>query len=248
MRILLIAPDQPDINSIPEIRRLSEMHTTHVFNGPVSYDDLLDAVRHNEYDAIHFATHIRADDYRKLNSMALSGRDYIDLNRAVQLCKLGKTKLAFFNLCLAARFGAYLAQRAAVPFVIFTTVEIQDDHAWSTAVSFYERCRRVELSGQPMDYKELLESVDSGDGLYYWAAATDYYGHLLKPLKDTLFEIQQQLQALVSTVDRHAELLDARAPSPIHSRFLIGLAIFCAVLVVLSSVLVLTQAVHIFMQ
>lgn len=107
MRILLIAPDQPGINTISEIRTITAVHQTHVLNGPVTAKDIYDAVSKNEYDVIHFAGHVHGD-YHELDRLGLSGGETLDLDSATRFAKLGKAKLVLFNICLAARFASFM--------------------------------------------------------------------------------------------------------------------------------------------
>lgn len=206
MNILLIAPDQPGINNIPEVRNMSEMHRVHVFNGTVDFESLHDAVRHNSYDAIHFATHMKADA-TALDIMALSSDDYIDLDRAVSLCKLANARIAVFNLCLAARFAAYVVHRG-IYFAIYTTVEIPDVDAWTLPVSFYERVRRAERQNTTtIDYYEILESINTGNGVYHWTASTNYFAGLITPIESKIDALVTQIERIIEIVNRHSDML-----------------------------------------
>ena len=237
MNILLIAPDQPGINNVPEVRKMSEMHRTHVFNGTVSYEDLHDAVRNNAYDVIHFATHMRAS-MEELDSMALSGDDYIDLDRAVTLCKLANAQIAVFNLCLAARFAAYLIHRG-IPFTIYTTVEIKEHEAWTLPVTFYERVRRIERTGGTIDFHDILESINTGNGIYHWAASVQYFVALIRPIESRVEALAKQLIKIAEIVAHHGELLGSRSTIlPVRNRtLLVAVLVFAVSVVTIASLI-----------
>lgn len=210
MRILLIAPDQPGINAIPEIRVITAAHTTHVLNGPVTIKDIYAAVSANEYDIIHFAGHIRGD-YGELDELQLSNGEYMDLDSATRMAKLGKAKLVLFNICLASRFATFMI-RNGVPCVVFTTVEIEDYTAWELPCTFYEECRRAERLGTPLDFKRIFDTVDSGDGRYSIIFSQDSYISMFqlatKPMWTALEELKRATEQLAGEVATAAERVD----------------------------------------
>lgn len=77
MRVLLIAPDLADINNIPEIRDLTEMHRVMVFNGTVRLRDLYEYCRRHEVDVIHVVSHSDAMTEGKPPSIMLSNDEVI---------------------------------------------------------------------------------------------------------------------------------------------------------------------------
>jgi hypothetical protein len=209
----------------------------------VRYEDLHEACRRNEYDCIHYATHMAAGP-DKLDELSLSNSETVDLSEAALLSKMSGAKLVFFNLCLAARFGSYLVQHGT-PAVIYTTVEIADDTAWSTPVAFYDRCRRGELAGHAIDYREVLESVDSGTGYYGWAVGTSYYGSLLRPMREAIDEIKKQILTILTTLEHHGELLGIAQPvSMLRSRFTWWVLAGFGLLMLLSSAIVTIGALY----
>ena len=205
MRILFVAPDDPDLNHLPEIRRISAMHTVHVLAGPVTLHDIYDAVR-DAYDVVHFTIHMQADDLA-LDAMALTADEWIDLATAAQICKLAKAKLVFFNTCLGARFGAYAVQHGT-PAAIFTTIAMPVTVAWRLPLAFYERCSQIEEQERVVDFKTALDSVDSGDGLYGCLVSRAYFGPLLDPMREALAALEQRVAELVVKVDRNSAALE----------------------------------------
>lgn len=197
MRILLVAPDQQGLNLLPEIRRISEIHTVHTLNGDVTIDDLYNAVQHNHYHIIHYATHCGGDD-GQLDTLVLSNAN-LDLAAAAQIAKLARTKLVFLNACQTARFAAYLIQHGT-PEAIFTTVAIEDRVAWRTPVAFYERCHRAEAAGEPLNFNEMLRSVESGNGHYCWVGAPSAAANLT-PIWDAIRKIEGKLAEILTIID-----------------------------------------------
>lgn len=194
MNILFVAPALPNIDAIPETRAITSTHKAHVLSGQVTLADLYSAVTNNEYDAIHFVSHVSAD-MKQLDTLMLSDGEHLDLKGAVRLVKLANAKLVVFSMCLASRFATYLVKQG-VPCVIYTTVEIEDDSAWELPTAFYEQCRRAERSGKPLDFRALFDMVDGADGTYGIVSSGTYYNGLLQPIYKALDALTQRVDGL----------------------------------------------------
>ena len=158
MRILLVAPQFGDINSIPEIRSLTELHSVHVLSGKVTYSDLLEAASSSRRDIIHFATH--SDSQRVQLSDAELTPEAVS-----QVARLCGARLVFFNSCESSRHAAMLV-RNGVEFAIHTTYAIPDALAWQMPFTFYQHLHAQEKSGNTIDIPAAFLSADSGDGSY----------------------------------------------------------------------------------
>ena len=184
MRILLIAPDQPDINNIPEIRALSDTHQTTVLNGRVSNQDIYNYIGRSAYDVVHFATHQAATE-DAFDKILLSNGELLDLAAVTHIAKLSNARLIFFNLCNASRFAAYLV-RHGVPACIYTTLALKDSNAWQTPWHFYEEARRQEKVNPHVELRRIFDQVDPGDGIYGWNSGMDYYLSTIEDIQSTL--------------------------------------------------------------
>lgn len=206
MRILLVAPGVTNVNSIPEIRMITRAHRAHVLNGDVTVQDLYAAVTNDSFDCIHFATHME-DDTSTLDEIILSDNERLDLNGATRIARMGKVKLVMFNVCLAARFAAYLV-RNRVPVVIYTTVAIEDRSAWELPCAFYEECKRIEGESGSLDFRAIFDSIDNGDGKYSILVGGDYVIDIVQtailPMKDAIEHLKAQTEKLVEDVERLA--------------------------------------------
>lgn len=203
MNILLVAPNMSNINSVPEIRTITATHRTHVLNGNVTIQDIYSAVTNSSFDVLHFATHME-DDTSTLDEILVSNGERLDLIGATRIAKLGHVKLVMFNVCMASRFAAYMV-RNKIPCIIYTTVAIEDRIAWELPAAFYEECRRAENGNRPVDFKEIFESVDSGDGRYAILVGTEYFATLIQtailPMWDAVNKLKQQTEKLISDVE-----------------------------------------------
>lgn len=161
MRVLLIAPDNADLAAYPEIRDITSLShiQVQVLNGPVTLRDIYDAVRHGNFDVIHFAAHSNSEYLQLSNGERLYARDEL------QIAKMADVDLVFFNTCDSARHAAMLV-RNGVPYAIATTVELPDKDAWKMPLSFY-----TYLNDQvTVDFAAAFEAAISGDGTYILTA------------------------------------------------------------------------------
>lgn len=199
-----------NIDTIPEIRTITAQHKTHVLNGSVTAQDIYAAVSNNEYDALHFATHIR-NEPRLLDEIMLSNGETLDLNSATRFARLANARLVMFNTCMAARFATYMV-RNRIPCVIYTTVAIEDRTAWELPCAFYEQCKRAEKSGQAIDFKAIFDLVDDGGGTYGILNSGDYYVSLIQlamtPMWEAVEQIRVQTEKLIAEVGELGKKVD----------------------------------------
>jgi hypothetical protein len=156
IRVLLVAPEM-GLNTVEEIRLLTEMHSVHVLSGHLTWADFLDACRRGRSDIIHFAVH--SDSQR----LRLNG-DLLTPLQVAQAARLAGAKVLFFNSCESARHAAF-AVRNGVDYAIHTTEKVMDAQAWQTPLAFYEYLRVEDEEGE-VDYPGAFVAADSGDGLY----------------------------------------------------------------------------------
>lgn len=226
MNILLIAPDNLGLNTIPEIRTLTELHKTYVLNGTVTINDIQNIVSHTKYDAIHFATHLA--NTKNFTDILLSNNEILDRDELVQIIKNSKCKLVFFNLCSAARLGAFVSRRTDAS-AIFTTIDLDDRDAWKIPLLFYTECSILERNKKLLIFKEIFNFVDEETSKYGFSSSSKYADYILEPifveldelrtniglakndisiLNNDLKLVRKQVNLLEHVVDQHSDELD----------------------------------------
>ena len=155
MRVLIVAPDQGGLNTIPEVRLIQTWHHTSTLNGTVTAEDVYQAARETRFDIIHFATHGGPD------GVALSGGSLLTAEDIAQVARLKETPELFFNACSTGKLAAY-AVRHGVRTAICAEVDILDNQAWKLPLAFYST-RRNGHAGDPIGAYIM---ADSGDGDY----------------------------------------------------------------------------------
>lgn len=163
MRVLIVAPDQGGLNTIPEVRLIQTWHHTSTLNGTVTAEDVYQAARETRFDIIHFATHGGSD------GVALSGGSLLTAEDIAQVARLKETPELFFNACSTGKLAAY-AVRHGVRTAICAEVDILDNQAWKLPLAFYST-RRNGHAGDPIGAYIM---ADSGDGDYSLHASPDW--------------------------------------------------------------------------
>ena len=153
--MLIVAPDQGGLNTIPEVRLIQTWHHTSTLNGTVTAEDVYQAARETRFDIIHFATHGGPD------GVALSGGSLLTAEDIAQVARLKETPELFFNACSTGKLAAY-AVRHGVRTAICAEVDILDNQAWKLPLAFYST-RRNGHAGDPIGAYIM---ADSGDGDY----------------------------------------------------------------------------------
>ncbi len=181
MRILLVAPDQPHLNSIPEIRIVTQKHHVTVLNGPVSAADVYQACRSAHYQIIHFATQ-STPFVVSLTAERLGADD------VAQLARMAEAECVVFNSRDAGRLASY-AIRHGVRFAVFAHVDLDEVNAWKFPAAFYDALS----NGHSRDVIGAYMVADNGDGTYglvispsAWQALVEETGDLRRRHIDTV--------------------------------------------------------------
>jgi hypothetical protein len=185
MQILLIVPDQPGINNIPEVRAITSLGRTVVLSGTVTAGDVYQTVRNKKFDIIHFATH--GDE----SVQALSGDETLSPEDVAQCARLAGAQLVFFSSCRSGLFASYVT-RHGVQFAVHTNIELKDRDAWKLPSAFYDILSEAEGTGIALNYVEAFATADSGDGNYGLAMPLNIEGlaaPLLMQLKSTTRDV-----------------------------------------------------------
>ena len=169
MRVLVIAPEQAGLNTLPEIRQIQRLHHMSVLDGVVTVDDIYQACRETKFDIIHYATHSGPEGVLLSNGVVFGPEGIASVAR------LKETPCLFFNSCNSSKLAAY-AVRHGVRYAVHTNVAIADNEAWKAAVSFYGAL----VNGHGKDYIGAYVVADSGDGDYGLSVDPDYLGELQK--------------------------------------------------------------------
>lgn len=155
MRILVVAPDQPGLNTRREVRQIQRKHHMSILDGTVTPEDIYQACRETAFDIHHYATDSGAEGV-KLSDGVLFGPDEI-----AGVARIRETPCLFFNSCYSGKIASY-AVRHGVRYAVHTNIELKDSEAWKPAVGFYESLQ----NGHGKDYVGAYIVADSGDGDY----------------------------------------------------------------------------------
>ena len=168
IRVLLIAPDQPGVNSIPEVRTITALLRVTVLNGTVTAQDIYAEARYGKYDVLHFVTH--SEDYaaRLSNDETLSPED------VAQVARLCGAQLIMFNSCRSGVLAAY-AVRHSVPFAIHCNIELLDREGWKLPLAFYSLLAEQRATTGVLDIPGAFDAADTGEGLYGLAMRIDQF-------------------------------------------------------------------------
>lgn len=159
MKILLIAPNQGNIDSVPEIRTLTALHHVQVLNGTVTTQDVYHEVRRQKFNVIHFAALGGVDGVELSNDEILSSDDVISLAR------LSGASLVFLNACNTSRVAAQVVSH--IQYVISANDRMFDKDAWKFPLRYYEYLQNIpDQDIEVTDYARAFTEADSGDGLY----------------------------------------------------------------------------------
>jgi hypothetical protein len=190
MKILLVAPSV-SLNTIPEIRSITSQHNATVLNGPVTAEDVYDAVNDQEYDIIHFATHQEGSN-EMLDKIMLSNGDSLDLASLARVAKISKCKLVILSLCQGSRIAIYLINQK-IPNVLFATVDIPDKKAWELMSAFYVELKRYKVNNRIINYQDIFKNIDNGDGTYGLLVSMEH--------TEVLTELNTNIEKLTKRVD-----------------------------------------------
>lgn len=199
LRALFInSPVFSGIDPTPEIERLSRRLNTVIVSDGLSFGKLFDICKYEEFDIIHFACHavvddegcysellldvdpsVTGDDIRTIRNAQASPSEHrrvrplvqtLKRDQVLQLVKLSKAKLGFFNACNSAYIANYCVS-LGLESAVFTTVDIPDSRAWEIPSLFYESLHRQSQSQTSISYRSAFSYAVSSnpDGRYGWA-------------------------------------------------------------------------------
>lgn len=159
MNILLIAPSQtgssvPRLETLPEIKSIIQAHKVTLLIGEVTIQQIYDAVRQNNFNILHFATHTVDRDKLWINENEILNKDEL-----AQLARTASCDLVFLNACDSAGLASYLV-RHGTKYAIYTTDVLIDRLAWQMPNTFYYLLTTLN------DYVDAYVRSDSGEGLY----------------------------------------------------------------------------------
>lgn len=183
MRILMVAPEQPRLNTIPEIRIITQKHHVTLLNGGVTADDVYLACRMANYQVIHFATHSNA------TMVALSDGATLGADDIAQLARMADTECVVFNSCLSNQLASYCV-RHGVSYVIYSNIELPDAEAWKFPAAFYDALS----NGHSRDIVGSFTVADNGDGEYGLAISPTVY----QKYADAVTDLRKQLANTVN--------------------------------------------------
>jgi len=155
MRVLVIAPDQPGIDTLPEIRSIQRRHHMSILGGIVKPQDIYDACRDTRFDVHHYATHSGPTGALLSDGVLFTEEDI------AQVARIKGTETLFFNSCDSGRLASY-AVRHGARFAIHTNVDLAESDAWKPALSFYSYLE----NGHSRDIVGAFVVADNGDGDY----------------------------------------------------------------------------------
>jgi len=189
MKILLIAPESSNIDSISEIRTLSGMHRVQTLNGTVTTQDVYQAARGQQIDALHFASHSGPA------GIQLSGDEVLSPEDIVTVSKLAEASLVFFNGCNTGKLASY-ATAHGIPYAIFANMDIPEFSAWKFPLAFYEYIEHQNGHEKgSIDYPLAFSQSGTGqDGTYGFAVSLEAL--LSRPEQLALDELDQSLQSI----------------------------------------------------
>lgn len=198
IRVLLIAPDQPGVNSIPEVRTITALLRVTVLNGTVTAQDIYAEARYGKYDVLHFVTH--SEDYaaRLSNDETLSPED------VAQVARLCGAQLIMFNSCRSGVLAAY-AVRHSVPFAIHCNIELLDREGWKLPLAFYSLLAEQMASTGVLDIPAAWDGADTGEGLYGLAMRVEQFTAVSK-LAVEVAEQRAKLTRIEAALGRMTQL------------------------------------------
>lgn len=168
VRVLVVAPDQPNVNSIPEIREISSkpnLQTT-ILNGPVTCQDVFRYCK-DKQDVIHFVTHGEADGLM-LSDGLMSAADI------AQSARIAGASVVFFNSCDSAELAGYIVSHGVV-WALQGNTRIEDSNAWKIMLAFYAGLDSIE----PVAVIRAMQVAFDGTGTYGHTVSLDFLSDVL---------------------------------------------------------------------
>lgn len=155
MRILIVAPDVPGVDSITEVRQIQNWHDLSILHGTVTVGDVYRALQEKTYDSVYFASHGGPQGIQLSNNTIMTAEDL------AQACRQREVRGIFLSACNTGRIASYCVRHGLV-WAISSEVELEDSTAWKLAAAFYGHQR----NGHAKDFVGAYLLADSGDGEY----------------------------------------------------------------------------------
>lgn len=185
-RILLIAPDHPDLNWPVELEQVGSKHQVVPLLGRVDQERVTRATTGQRFDVIHVASH-SGDDGVQLSDGWLSKEQFGQMARHVRCA------VVFFNSCNSARLGQYMIDMGIMT-VIDWTIPVVDGDAIRTAAYFYDE---LAVEG---DLRRAYDKVNPRDGSLSFLAGQGYIEDLIRPVVQQMSELGKQTNALGESI------------------------------------------------
>lgn len=185
MRIIIIAPEQPGIDTIPEVRAIQSWHSVSTLSGRVTSQDIYRACQDTNFDVLHFATHGGPQ------GIALSDGELFTAEDVAQVARIHDTQGVFFNTCESGVLAAY-AVRHGVKWAVSAETKLLENGAWKMPYSFYSALR----NGNRRDFVGAYILADSGDGDYSLIVSPTYLQELIAMA--TMFRAQPAQSVILS--------------------------------------------------
>lgn len=198
IRVLLVAPDQPGVNSIPEVRTITSLLRVTVLNGTVTAQDIYSEARHGKYHVLHFVTH--SEDY----AVHLSGGETLSPEDVSQVARLCGAQLIMFNSCRSGVMAAY-AVAHDVPSAIYCNVKLLEREAWKLPLAFYSLLAEQDTSLGVLDIASAFGGADTGEGLYGLLVRIDQFPAAAK-LAVEIADQRAKLTQMEQTLGRMVQL------------------------------------------
>lgn len=129
-RTLLVAPDIKGLNfATDEIRSVARGLDAFVLSEPVTWTDLIEAIKQQEYEILWFSCHSTEQ------GILLSDGHAVDASALVQLVRNTSAELVFINSCSSEMLGVYTNVETGAD-VVCTIRDVPDQVAYSTGVLF----------------------------------------------------------------------------------------------------------------
>lgn len=185
LRVLLIAPDLPGLDAVPELRAITGVQQVTLLSGRVTARDVYQQAREGQHRVLHIASHSRDD------AVGLSDGEFLTPEDVAQVGRLTGAELVFFNSCRSGLLANY-AVRHGLDYAAYCNVELLDAQSWKMPQAFYDFLH--DQNGPIADYAAAFYRADSGQGVY---------GLAISP------QMISSWQTILEELKRHTDEIDA---------------------------------------
>jgi hypothetical protein len=196
VRVLLVAPDQPDITSVPEIREISSKENlqTTILNGPVTCQDVFRYCK-DRYDIIHFVTHGDED------GLMLSDGLFIAADIA-QAARVARASIVFMNACDSSELAGYIVSHGVL-WSIQGNAKIPDEKAWRIVLAFYSALDGVK----PAQVVAAMKVAFDGTGAYGHTVSLEFLTDVIASSRWSEVQLASWQIAIIAIVATMAIIL-----------------------------------------